>query len=98
MLAPVISVELDGDCDCFRLMATSHGTCEPCGPRLFRGGELPAIDFIHIDEMDALRDAEMLQRYCDLAWSGKAPKGKGRKEKEEIKLTPLDFRNAVWNC
>lgn len=94
MLAPAISVELDSDC--FRLLATSHGVTNPAGPRLFRGGELPEIHFLHTDEQDAIRDAALLQRYCDLAWFGKAPKGKGREEKEQPVLTKFDFANAVW--
>lgn len=96
MNAPTITIIQDFETDLFHLMATSYSTTEPCGPRLFRGGELPAIQFVHADEMEALRDAEMLQRYCDLAWQGKAPKAKGREEKEET-VPVADLSGAWWN-
>lgn len=97
MTAPIITIELDGDSDCFRLLATSHGVTNPCGPRLFRGGEPPQIHFLHTDEEDAIRDCKLLQEYVTLAWSGKAPKAKGREEKEEKELHELDTSGAVWN-
>lgn len=97
MNAPIITAEFSGDMDLWQLVATSHGTTEPCGPRLFRGGELPDVQFTHVDQAGAIRDCALLQRYCDLAWSGKAPKAKGREEKvEEPALTKFDFANAVW--
>jgi hypothetical protein len=96
MLAPVITAEYNGDSDCWELLATSHGVTNPAGPRLFRGGKLPAVAWLHVDEDSARADAAALQRYVDLAWQGKAPKGKGREEKDEVKLTKFDFANAVW--
>jgi len=98
MTAPRITIELDGDTDHWQLMATSYSVTNPAGPRLFRGGELPDVQFTHADESTALADAAKLQRYCDLAFAGKAPRANGREEKEEVKLTKRDFANAVWNC
>lgn len=96
MNAPIITIDYDMDCEIYTLVATSHGTTEPAGPRLFRGGKLPDVQFTHVDQASAERDCALLQRYCDLAWQGKAPKAKGREEKEEVKLTKFDFANAVW--
>jgi len=96
MNTPTITVELDWDADCWRLMATSYLKTEPAGPRLFRGGDFPAISFTHASEAEAKTDAAILQRYLDLAWSGKAPKAKGREEAEQPKMTVWDLKNAVW--
>jgi len=94
---PVVTVELDWDTDCWRLMATSYLKTEPAGPRLFRGGDFPAISFTHASEAEAKTDAAILQQYLDLAWSGKAPKAKGREEAEQVTATKHDFANAVWS-
>lgn len=98
-MTPIITVSEDIDTGEFTLMATSHGRTNPAGPRLFRGGELPDIQFTHFDADNAERDRAALQAYVTAAWAGKAPKAKGREEKEAAKpLTKLDFTNAVWNC
>lgn len=96
MNAPIISIEFDGDADCFRLMATSFLRREPAGPRLFRGGELPNVSWLHVDEDSARADAAKLQAYVTAAWQGKAPKAKGKEEQEQPKLTVWDLKNAVW--
>ncbi len=96
MTAPHITTEYDCDTECFRLMATSHQRTEPAGPRLYRGGDFPVIQFAHEDKDAADRDCAALQEYVTLAWAGKAPKAKGREEAEEKKMTKWDFANAVW--
>ncbi len=97
MTAPKISVEFDGDLDCFRLMAFSYSSVEPAGPRLFRGGLFPSIAFTHETKEGADRDCELLQTYVTLAWQGKAPKAKGKEEQETApKLSVWDLKNAVW--
>lgn len=97
MKIPLITIELNGDTDCWELMATSYLRSEPAGPRLFRGGDLPDIQFSHVDQTDAERDRAALQRYVDLAWSGKAPKAKGREEAEEVPAKTADLSGAWWN-
>ena len=92
-MIPQISVSEDFDTGLFTLMATSFLRTEPAGERLFRGGDLPAIKFIHADESEANRDRDLLQAYIDAAWSGKAPKSRGREEKEEVEP---DLTGAWW--
>lgn len=98
MTAPTITIEFIGESDLWQLMATSFTVTNPAGPRLFRGGELPQVQWLHEDESTALADAAKLQAYVTAAWAGKAPKAKGREEKEVRPVTLLDFSNAVWNC
>lgn len=97
-VTPAISIDYDWEGDTYTLVATSFLRTEPAGPRLYRGGDFPAIAFVHDNKAGAEQDAALLQTYCTLAWAGKAPKAKGREEKEEVKLTKWDFANAVWNC
>lgn len=95
-MTPVITVEENMETGEFTLMATSYSTTEPAGPRLFRGGDLPDIQFAHFDADNAEHDRALLQRYCDLAWAGKAPKAKGREEKEAEAAAPVDLSGAWW--
>lgn len=96
MKAPTITTEFDGDCDLWRLMVTSFTRCEPAGPRLFRGGDLPDVQWLHEDEESALDDAAKLQAYVTLAWAGKAPKAKGKEEKAEVETVAPDLSGAWW--
>ncbi len=96
MKIPVITVCEDFESGMYVLYATSFLRTEPCGTRLFRGGELPDVAFTHSNEAEALKDCAALQTYVTLAWAGKAPRAKGREEAEEVKLTKFDFSNAVW--
>src|SRR3954463_13647225 len=95
-MTPRISVQFSDAYDCYQLVATSYSVTSPAGPRLFRGGDFPEIEFLHVDESEALKDAAKLQVYIDLAWAGKAPRAKGREEAEQPKLTVWDLKNAVW--
>lgn len=98
MTAPTITIIQDFETDLFHLMATSFSVTNPAGPRLFRGGSLPLIQFTHVDQASAERDCALLQNYVTLAWAGKAPKAKGREEKSEApKLSVFDIKNAVWS-
>jgi len=96
MTAPTVTAVFDFDTERYVLMATSHGVCNPAGPRLFRGGDLPNVQFSHVDQTEAERDRDALQTYINLVWSGKAPRSKGREEAEQPALTKADFANAVW--
>ncbi len=94
MNTPIITISEDLDSGEFTLLATSYLRTEPCGPRLFRGGDLPDVAFVHADAQSAERDRAALQRYVDLAWSGRAPRKKGAEEAEE-KPAP-EIHDAVW--
>lgn len=96
MTTPLITIEQDFETDLFQLMATSYTRCEPAGPRLFRGGSLPVIQFTHVDQASAERDCALLQTYVTAAWAGKAPKAKGREEKEVV-VPVADLSGAWWN-
>lgn len=96
--APIITIEFSGESDLWQLVVTSFGKTEPAGPRLFRGGDLPVIKFLHSDEMDAIHDAGVLQKYCDAAWSGrKLKKTMGREEADIAVDSKMDLSDAVWN-
>lgn len=97
MTAPTITADFDGDCGSYRLYATSYSKVEPAGERLFRGGDLPDIQFLHEDEATAIKDAAILQAYLNAAYSGKAPKARGREEKEVVGPKKVaGIENAVW--
>lgn len=97
MNSPVITTSFDLSSDSYRLMATSFLKTEPAGDRLFRGGEYPAVSYVHDDADTAELDRAKLQSYCDLAWQGKAPKARGKEEKVEKVEKVVDTAMAVWN-
>lgn len=73
---PQITITLDESTDLYILMARSYGMTSPAGPRLFRGGDVPNIEFRH-QSQDAAEDAAgKLRTYLDSAWDKKAPKEK----------------------
>ncbi len=97
MKTPIISIEYDMDTETYQLMATSYSVTNPAGPRLFRGGDLPDVQWTHSNEAEALRDCALLQTYVTLAWAGKAPRAKGKEEQDAApKLSVWDLKNAVW--
>ncbi len=67
MTAPRITTEYDCDTECFRLMATSHQRTEPAGPRLYRGGDFPLIQFAHEDK-DAAKGREEAEEKKMTKW------------------------------
>lgn len=72
-----IFVEFDGElyrlmCNCGRMAPM------PAGPRLFKGGEFPLINFTHAEPDTAEQDAKKLQRYVDEV-------AKKRQNKKEIR-------------
>lgn len=94
-MTPTISVSEDLETSAFVLMATSYSKTEPAGPRLFRGGEIPDIAFVHATEAEANRDAALLQDYLNNL--GKQRKGKRGAEEEVVAATEVDLSGAWWN-
>jgi hypothetical protein len=66
-----VSVSTDGPP--FRLLVTSHGRTAVAGPRVFRGGILPAIQWSHYDTQNAQIHADKLQAYFDELPGAKKP-------------------------
>ena len=97
-MVPVISVEYSMDSDEYTLVATSYSVTNPAGPRLFRGGELPDVQWCHSNEAEANRDRDLLQRYLNDVHSGKSRKAKRGAEEAVIETEmSVDTTNAIWN-
>ncbi len=59
-----IKITVDFEDGVYRLMA-NDGIMEPlpAGPRLYRGGDFPAVHFVHENAESAAIDAEKLSAY-----------------------------------
>ena len=77
-MTPQITTEYNMDTEQYRLMVTSYSKTEPAGDRLFRGGDIPAILFVHDLEADAERDRAKLQKYVDETHGKKISKSRSR--------------------
>lgn len=74
---PVISIEGSGDK--WQIMATSYGTTQPAGARLFRAEPWPKIKFVHTTEDAARADAQTLIKYISDTWPKKISRDKLRR-------------------
>lgn len=84
-MTPQITVARDEASGAWRLYVFSHGKTERAGPRLFRGGEIPYLSFVHEDKSRADKDCAALQAYLNGLNTAKPSKTEARKHASDFR-------------
>jgi len=65
---PTVSALLDMETGQWRLFASSYGMTTPAGPRLFRGGIPPALNWVSDTQEAANAEVALLTEYLNSTW------------------------------